>query len=46
MIRGLRLPQHHRDLFPTDEEHAANDCMTVCCSRSRSALRVLDLTPY
>lgn len=33
----------HRDLFLTDEEHAANDCMTVCCSRSRSPLLVLDL---
>jgi hypothetical protein len=34
---------HHRDLFLNDEEHAANDCMTVCCSRSKSALLVLDL---
>jgi vanillate O-demethylase ferredoxin subunit len=45
MIQGPRLPQDHRDLFLTDEEHAANDCTTVCCSRSRSALLVLDLTP-
>ncbi len=33
----------HRDFFLTDAEHAANDRMTLCCSRSRSPLLVLDL---
>lgn len=33
----------HRDLYLTDEEHAANDRFTPCCSRSRSPLLVLDL---
>ena len=33
----------HRDSFQTPEEHAANDHITVCCSRSKSPLLVLDL---
>lgn len=33
----------HNDVFMTDEEHAANDQMTLCCSRSKSELLVLDL---
>ena len=33
----------HRDLFMTDEEHAANDMITPCCSRAQSDLLVLDL---
>ena len=33
----------HNDVFQTDEEKAANDQMTWCCSRSRSDLLVLDL---
>jgi vanillate O-demethylase ferredoxin subunit len=33
----------HRDQFLTDEEHARNDQMTLCCSRARSARLVLDL---
>jgi vanillate O-demethylase ferredoxin subunit len=33
----------HRDLYFTDEEHAANDQFTPCCSRSKSPLLVLDL---
>jgi vanillate O-demethylase ferredoxin subunit len=33
----------HRDSYLTDEEHAANDVMTVCCSRARSDLLELDL---
>ena len=33
----------HNDVFMTDEEHAANDQMTLCCSRSKSDLLVLDL---
>ena len=33
----------HRDYVLTDEEHAENDQMTVCCSRAHSDLLVLDL---
>lgn len=43
VTRVLAGTPDHRDLFLTDEEHAANDCMTVCCSRSSSPLLVLDL---
>ena len=31
------------DAFLTDEEHAANDQMTLCCSRAKTALLILDL---
>ncbi|MGA7815396.1 PDR/VanB family oxidoreductase [Caballeronia sp.] len=43
VTRVLAGTPHHRDLYFTDEEHAKNDQMTVCCSRSRSPLLVLDL---
>ena len=33
----------HRDVFMTDDEHAANDMITPCCSRSLVELLVLDL---
>lgn len=33
----------HRDSYMTDEEHAANDQFTPCCSRARSAVLVIDL---
>jgi vanillate O-demethylase ferredoxin subunit len=33
----------HRDLYLTDEEHAANDQFLPCCSRARSARLVVDL---
>lgn len=33
----------HRDAFQTDEERAANDQFTPCCSRARSPRLVLDL---
>lgn len=33
----------HRDVYLTDEERAANDRFTPCCSRSKSALLSLDL---
>jgi vanillate O-demethylase ferredoxin subunit len=33
----------HRDMFMTDAEHAMNDQFTPCCSRSKSAMLVLDL---
>lgn len=40
LLDGIPL---HRDLFLTDEEHAANDQFTPCCSRARSPVLVLDL---
>jgi ferredoxin-NADP reductase len=33
----------HRDLILTSEEHAANDRMMICCSRSKSRTLVLEL---
>jgi ferredoxin-NADP reductase len=33
----------HRDLILTSEEHAANDRMMICCSRSKSGTLVLEL---
>ena len=33
----------HRDVFMTDDEHAANDMITPCCSRAKSDILVLDL---
>jgi tetrachlorobenzoquinone reductase len=33
----------HRDLILTSEEHAANDRMMICCSRSKSRKLVLEL---
>lgn len=33
----------HRDVFMTDEEHDANDMITLCCSRSKTPVLVLDL---
>jgi vanillate O-demethylase ferredoxin subunit len=33
----------HRDAFQTDDERAANDQFTPCCSRASSPRLVLDL---
>ncbi|AJE98442.1 PDR/VanB family oxidoreductase [Pandoraea apista] len=33
----------HRDVYLTDDERAANDQILPCCSRSKSAVLVLDL---
>lgn len=33
----------HRDVYLSQEEHDANDKMTLCCSGSKSAVLVLDL---
>jgi vanillate O-demethylase ferredoxin subunit len=33
----------HRDLILSSEEHAANDRMMICCSRSKSGTLVLEL---
>ena len=43
LTRVLDGVPEHRDVYLTDEERAANDQFTPCCSRARSALLVLDL---
>lgn len=43
LTRVISGEPEHRDCYLTDEEHAANDQILPCCSRSRSPLLVLDL---
>jgi len=43
ITRVLEGECDHRDMYFTDEEKAANDQFTPCCSRARSAVLVLDL---
>ncbi|WLG53539.1 PDR/VanB family oxidoreductase [Pseudomonas sp. FP1742] len=43
LTRVLEGIPDHRDLFLTEDEQAANDQFTPCCSRARSAMLVLDL---
>jgi vanillate O-demethylase ferredoxin subunit len=43
LTRVLSGVPDHRDSFMTTDEHAKNDSITVCCSRSNSGLLVLDL---
>lgn len=43
LTRVLDGTPDHRDLYLTEEERAANDQFTPCCSRSRTPLLVLDL---
>ncbi|WP_338759440.1 PDR/VanB family oxidoreductase [Massilia sp. METH4] len=43
LTRVLAGEPDHRDMYLTDDEHIANDQMTPCCSRARSACLVLDL---
>lgn len=43
LVRVLEGTPDHRDLYLTDDEHAANDQMTPCCSRAKSPLLVLDI---
>ena len=43
LTRVLAGVPDHRDLYLTDEERAANDQFTPCCSRARTPLLVLDL---
>lgn len=43
LTRVLEGEPDHRDLFLTEDEQAANDQFTPCCSRSKSARLVLDL---
>ena len=33
----------HRDLYMSDDEHAANRQITVCCSRSKTPFLEIDL---
>jgi vanillate O-demethylase ferredoxin subunit len=41
--RVLAGVPEHRDLYFTDDERARNDQFTPCCSRSKSAMLILDL---
>lgn len=43
LTRVLEGVPDHKDMYLTPEEQAANDQFTPCCSRSKSALLVLDL---
>lgn len=43
ITRVLQGDCDHRDLYFTDEEKAANDQFTPCCSRAKGKLLVLDL---
>jgi len=43
LTRVLGGEPDHRDLFLTDDEHAANDQFLPCCSRSKTQRLVLDL---
>ncbi|MEV4779392.1 PDR/VanB family oxidoreductase [Burkholderia sp. LMU1-1-1.1] len=43
LTRVLEGVPDHRDLYLTEEEQAANDQFTPCCSRSKSPTLVLDL---
>jgi vanillate O-demethylase ferredoxin subunit len=43
LTRVLEGEPEHRDMFLTNEEHVLNNQMTLCCSRSKSKLLVLDL---
>lgn len=43
MVPVLEGTPDHRDFYMTDDEHAANDMITLCCSRSKSDLLVVDI---
>ncbi|MEO5794594.1 MAG: PDR/VanB family oxidoreductase [Rhodoferax sp.] len=43
LTKVLEGEPDHKDFYLTPEEQAANDQFTPCCSRSKSALLVLDL---
>jgi len=43
LTRVIEGVPDHKDVYLTDEERAANDQFTPCCSRSKSARLVLDL---
>jgi len=43
LTRVLDGVPDHRDLYLTEQEQAANDQFTPCCSRARTPVLVLDL---
>ncbi len=43
LVRVLEGEPDHRDMYLSEAEKAANNQMTLCCSRSRSRRLVLDL---
>ncbi len=43
LTRVLEGVPDHRDMYLTEEEQAANDQFTPCCSRAKSKVLVLDL---
>lgn len=43
LTRVLEGVPDHRDMYLTEEEQAANDQFTPCCSRSKTPVLVLDL---
>lgn len=43
LTRVLEGEPDHRDVFLTDAEHIKHDQMTLCCSRAKSRMLVLDL---
>jgi vanillate O-demethylase ferredoxin subunit len=43
IVNVLEGEPDHRDQILTDEEKSSNDCITVCCSRSKTARLKLDL---
>lgn len=43
LTRVLDGVPDHRDLYLTEEERAANDQFTPCCSRAKTAMLVLDV---
>lgn len=43
LTRVLEGVPDHRDMYLTEEEQAANDQFTPCCSRSKTKVLVLDL---
>lgn len=42
IMKVLEGEPDHRDMFFTDEEHAANDQFTPCCSRAKTSRLVID----
>ena len=46
LTRVLEGQPDHKDMYLTPEEQQANDQFTPCCSRSKSALLVLDLDGF
>lgn len=43
LTRVIEGTPEHRDMFMDDDEHAANDQFTPCCSRAKSAKLLIDL---